>query len=123
MPGGKPADPEYWRRWRAAHPAYVARERDRSARRRAEGRRGDRSAEYANRAAHRASRAGQPLTELFPDLVRLANLLCREEDLDRDIRQEVALALLEGRDPAEAEAAYRRRERRWWAEALPLRAA
>lgn len=29
MPGGKPKDPDYWKKWRAAHPAYRARERAR----------------------------------------------------------------------------------------------
>jgi hypothetical protein len=28
---GRPKDPDYWRKWRAAHPAYRARERARSA--------------------------------------------------------------------------------------------
>ena len=33
---GRPASPDYWRQWRAAHPAYQERERERAeARRRA----------------------------------------------------------------------------------------
>lgn len=108
---GKPRDPAYWRKWRAAHPAYRDRERDRL-RRRDRTDRGDRSAEYAKRNAARASRAAAPLGELFPDLVRGSSLLFVEEDLARDVRQERALAELEGRDPEHAEKAYRSRERR-----------
>ena len=46
---GKPTDPHYWRKWRAAHPEYRARERRRQAGRQ----HGDRTQEYARRAAQR----------------------------------------------------------------------
>lgn len=117
---GKPKDPAYWRRWRAAHPEYRSREVARARRRRAETGRKDRTAEYARRNAARRSGPPEPLPELLPDLVRGSRLVFPEEDLARDLRQEAELARLEGRDPIEAVRAYAAREREWRVFAAPI---
>jgi hypothetical protein len=57
---GKPKDPDYWKKWRAAHPEYKERERERARARRANGERRDRSQEYRNRRVkERAAQAVQ----------------------------------------------------------------
>ena len=122
--GGKPTDPEYWRRWRAAHPTYRSREAERTRQRRLSVPRGDRSAEYrrlnVRRAAQRAAQRLPELAPLFPDLVRGARIAFWEEELAADLRQEAALAELEGRDAGEAVAAYRAREMAWRLVCAPL---
>jgi hypothetical protein len=111
--GGKPKDPAYFRNWRAAHPAYRARETAAKRERRRLFGRGDRSVEYARRNASRQHAPAEPLPALFPDLVRGNRIAFWEEELAADLRQEAALAVLEGRDPEEAVRAYRARERGW----------
>ena len=110
---GKPRDPDYWKKWRAAHPAYQARERKRSAQR-------DRSKEHLRRdykaeyAKYRAPVApDEPLPLLFPDLQKGAVISFWEDELRMDMRQEAFLALLEGRDQNEAIRQYARRELEW----------
>lgn len=109
--GGKPRDPDYWRKWRAAHPEYRERQRELRNRRRAEQGRGDRSAEYAKKRREPVP----PLPELFPDLVprRRTTLLFRDEDLRRELRQVRELALLEGANVLNAVRSFARREREW----------
>jgi hypothetical protein len=115
--GGKPRDPGYWKRWRAAHPEYRERQRELKNRRRAENGREDRSREYAKERERRAAaRVSEPaLPELFPDLVphRRTTLLFRDEDLRRDLRQVRELALLEGTNVLNAVRSFARREREW----------
>lgn len=112
-------DAAYYRRWRAAHPEYRTRENERSHQRRLTVPRGDRTGEYARRRSRAAEEPG-PLPELFPDLVRGAVLVFREEELARDMRQEEWLAILEGRDPEEAAARYKAWETTWWHHTAPL---
>jgi len=102
----------YWRTYRAEHPQYRERERQRSKRKGHPERAalGARMAEYAKR----PSRAVPGLVELFPDLVRGAVLTFWREELTRDLRQEAALAEIEGRDVQEAVRAYSRRESTWF---------
>lgn len=116
---GKPNDPDYWRRWRAAHPGYRARERARGQGR--DHHPDDRTKEYAQQQARRlAERIIHPeIVALFPDLVRGVSVSFWEEELAKDLRQEALLAELEGNDPAKAVDEYRRRERRWWNLARP----
>ncbi len=109
---GKPTDPDYWRKWRAAHPIYRERERLR-----AKGReRGDRAAEYAKR----PSRAIEPLRPLMEHLQHGTALSFWEDELRLDLSQERALAVLEGRDPDAAARAYRAREMGWRQHTVPL---
>lgn len=61
---------------------------------------------------------------LFDAAARLVRFVGRgrsvsfwEEELEYDLRAEAVLAMLEGRDPAEAVRAYRGRERNWHAHA------
>lgn len=112
-------DPEYWRRWRAEHPDYRARQTEIRRQRRLRVGRGDRTEEYRRRAAKRP-KAEEPLGPLFPDLVRGATLAFWNEELAADLRQERSLAELEGRDPEEAARAYRLRETLWTAMTAPL---
>ncbi len=117
---GKPSDPAYWRRWRAAHPEYRAREAARSAERKRVHGRGDRTEEYRRRAARRPKLDTTPLPLLYPDAQRGAVLSFWRGELNLDCEQERALALLEGRDPDEAVRAYRSREWSWWAHTAPV---
>lgn len=111
---GKPRDPEYWRKYRAAHPEYQERERTRLRNRDRTGR--DRSKEYAKR----PSRALAPLPVLYPDLRRGQVVSFWEDELCMDLAQEAALAALEGADVKERVRAYRAREQNWWAHRAPL---
>lgn len=114
------ADAAYHRAWRAAHPEYRARQnRLRQERRRAQGR-GDRTAEYTRRNAHRASRAEPELPLLMPELQRGRRVSFYDDELRLDVAQERALARLEGRDEEEAARAYTRRELGWVSWTLPL---
>lgn len=117
---GKPSDPGYWRRWRAAHPEYRQREAARSAQRRRRVPRGDRSEEYRRAAAKRPSRAAPPLPQLYPELQHGRALSFREDEIRMDVAQERALALLEGRDPDQAADAYWARETSWLNHTAPL---
>ena len=109
---GKPRDPDYWRKWRAAHPAYRSRERVRMAARDRTGR--DRSQEK------RPSRAIAPVPVLYATLVRGTRLSFWEDELRMDLAQEAELARLEGRDPVESCRMYRTREMAWRAFTMPL---
>lgn len=107
-------DAAYYRRWRAAHPAYRTREAARSAASRLINGRGNRRHEYHNRNEQRHhDQPTEALPPLFPDLARGTTLEFWDEALAADLRQEAALAELEGRDPRKAVLAYRYRERRW----------
>ncbi len=78
--------------------------------------RGDRSAEYALRRS-----LGVPTVPLLlPHLQQGRRLAFWEDELRLDLHQEAELAVLEGRDPAAAVAAYRAREISWLAHTAPL---
>ena len=96
---GKPLDPSYFRKYRATHPEYAARDRARARKRTRKPR--DRTAEYAKR---RRPPAPEPLAPPTDLLVR------RESLLLEDLAQERELAKLERKDPDAAVRAYRRRE-------------
>jgi len=117
----------YWRRWRADHPEYRARQRElRNARRRKYGR-GDRSREYARR----KSRAGEPLPpkheghwffEIARGVVgpRITGFHSLEDPLYDDLLSVAVLAILEGEDVKAAVDAYRRAELSWGRITAPL---
>ena len=79
-----------------------------------------RATEYANRNAKRRRDPTPPLPSLFPDLDRGGAVSWWQDELRKDLRQEAALAVLEGRDPDEAVRSYRARERSWWWHIAPL---
>jgi hypothetical protein len=121
------ADAKYYRHWRATHPEYRARQnRLRNERRRRLGR-GDRTAEYARR----TSRAHPPLPglhvghDLFEQAKRIVGpprgtLTTLHDPLHEDLLSEATLAILEGRDPAEAVDRYGARERSFGRVTCPL---
>lgn len=121
------ADAAYHRAWRAAHPEYRARQnRLRNERRQARGR-GDRSAEYARRPSRAApplpgAHVGHPLFDAARAIVgpRVTSLVTLHDPLHEDLLSEAVLALLEGRDPAEAVRAYGARERAYGRVTCPL---
>ena len=124
--GGRPRDPDYWRKWRAAHPGYRERERERLSTRR---QRGDRTEERARARAREADlRKIALVAEEMSALVWLDPLLeqARAAALmivrpDRGIVQyvplyedavgEAALAIVAGDDPVEAARTYVKNER------------
>jgi len=119
MGGKMPAG--YWRDYRARNRQRLSAQQ--RARRAASARdRVDRIAEYARTAAKRAAEraAEQPLTPLFPDLHHGEVVSFWDVELLMDLRQERALAELEGRDPEEAAREYRARERSWFHHTAPL---
>ena len=121
------ADAAYHRAWRAANPDYRARQnRLRNERRRRAGR-GDRSAEYAKRRSRAIPQV--PGLHLGHDLFDLARrivgpqkttLVTLRDPLHEDLLSEATLALLEGRDPADAVDRYRKQERSYGRITCPL---
>jgi hypothetical protein len=108
----------YYRSWRAAHPAYRARQNVLRNQRRARFGRGDRSAEYAKRRSRALPpvppmHAGHPLFDQARAVVgpRRTSLVSLRDPLYDDLIAEATLAILEGRDPHEAVRAYGARER------------
>ena len=96
----------YGHEWRREHPTYW------TDRRRAAGIRPRR---------RRVVRPRLELVEpLFPDLHHGAVLSFWDTELAMDLRQEEALAALEGRDPGEAVRSYRAREVGWVRRLRPL---
>lgn len=121
------ADAAYYRAWRAAHPAYRARQsRLRADRRRRDGRE-DRTLEYARRRERMqrdrqlrhadtpvpALHVGHDLFEVAREIVgpRRTAFVVLHDPLYDDLVSEATLALIEGRDPHEAVRAYGARER------------
>ena len=102
---GKPRDPDYWRKWRAAHPDYRERERQRLAARDRTGR--DRSGEYVPKPPV------PPLGRLYPERTRGVAISFWEDELRMDLAQEAALAELEGVDPVIRCRRYRYIEKEW----------
>ena len=121
------ANAAYHRAWRAANPDYRERQnRLRNERRRRDGR-GDRSAEYARRKSRAIppippKHLGHQLFELARRIVgpQQTTLVTLKDPLHDDLLSEATLALLEGRDPADAVVRYRARERAFGRITCPL---
>ena len=121
------ANAAYHRAWRAAHPDYRERQnRLRNERRRRDGR-GDRSAEYARRKSRAIppippKHLGHQLFELARRIVgpQQTTLVTLQDPLHEDLLSVATLALLEGRDPADAVVRYRARERAFGRITCPL---
>jgi hypothetical protein len=120
---GRPASPDYWRRWRAAHPAYRERERERAKARR--------------RAGYRSPKTRRPRVEpdhvepephpllvwaqaLATDLVREDGRPRLSDELYADVVGEILLARLERQDPVARARAWLRAERSWRHHLAPL---
>jgi hypothetical protein len=111
-------DAAYYRAWRAAHPEYRERQNRLRAQRRRRIGRGDRSQEYARRRSRTmpqipAMHLGHDLFEMARRIVgpRRSSLVTLYDPLYDDLLSEATLALIEGRDPAEAVRRYGATER------------
>jgi hypothetical protein len=132
---GKPRDPEYWRKWRAAHPEYQARERARSRRR--PRRYDDRRAEYRKQTERRRRLRLREIAEngwvidhhpLLEQAKAIASSLTSPDR--RSVAYEprweeavsvAALALVEGADPEHAVKEHLHWESQWRYRVCPLR--
>ena len=120
---GRPASPDYWRRWRAAHPAYRARECERGRARRRAGYRSPKS-RRARVEPEPIEREPQPLLtwaqQLATDLVREDRRSRLSDELYPDVVGEILLARLEHQDPVTRATAWLRAERSWRHRLAPL---
>ena len=120
---GRPASPDYWRQWRAAHPAYRERERERGRARR--------------QAGYRSPKSRRPRLVVEPAAVETDPHLCWAQDVARDLVREdrrarlsdelyadvvgeILLAKLERQDPVARATAWLRAERSWRHHLAPL---
>jgi hypothetical protein len=120
---GRSASPDYWRQWRAAHPAYRERERERARARRRAG--------YRSPKTRRRRLAAEPIAvKSHPLLIwaqALATVLVREDgrarlsdELYPDVVGEILLARLERQDPVARANTWLRSERSWRNHLAPL---
>jgi hypothetical protein len=123
---------DYWREWRAAHPAYRRREVARSATRRKLRGREDRSAEYRSQARRRAAvreleaipplHVGHPIFEAARELVGppRSGLTVFLDPLHEDLLSEAVVAIVAGEDAAAAVRRFRAREHGWRRVTAPI---
>lgn len=104
-------DAAYYRAWRAAHPGYAKRQTEIKRKRRASHGREDRTKEFANRKSKAGS--SEPIPQLYEEVRNGRGVSFLQDEMRMDMEQEKALALIEGRDPAEAARAYRMKEAAW----------
>ena len=120
---GRPASPDYWRQWRAAHPAYRERERERGRARRRAG--------YRSPNTRRDQAVIEPIEapshpllawaqDLAADLVREDRRVRLSDELYPDVVSEILLAKLERKDPVAQAIAWLRAERSWRHHLAPL---
>jgi len=120
---GRPASPDYWRCWRAAHPAYRERERERGRSRRRAG--------YRSPKTRRLRVVVEPMVvaphplmtwaqELATDLVREDRRARLSDELYPDVVGEILLARMERQDPVARATAWLRAERSWRNHLAPL---
>ena len=119
-------DAEYYRRYRAEHPEYRQRQRERARKRRQEGRRGNRSQEYKRRAAKKRLAREQPTgLDTDPMLQRARAYAAKhayvdgrtsvKSDLYDELVSEVLLAMVTKESRAERVQAWKRENRTWHA--------
>ena len=120
---GRPASPDYWRRWRAEHPAYQARERERARARRQAGYRSPKTRRTRVVVAP-VEVAPHPLLAwaqgLAAGLVREDRRVHLSDELYADVVGEILLARLEHKDPVTRATAWLRSERSWRHHLAPL---
>ena len=120
---GRPASPDYWRQWRAAHPAYRERERERARARRRAG--------YRSPNTRRPRLVVEPIAvpthplltwaqQLATNIVREDGRTCLSDELYPDVVGELLLARLERQDPVARATAWLRAERPWRHHLAPL---
>ncbi len=120
---GRPASPDYWRQWRAAHPAYRERERERAQARRRAG--------YRSPKSRRVRVVPQPIEapshplltwaqEIAGGIVREDGRARLSDELYPDVVSEILLARLERQDPVTRATAWLRSERSWRHHVAPL---
>lgn len=120
---GRPASPDYWRQWRATHPAYRERERERA--------RARRSAGYRSPKTRRTRVVIEPMVvaphpllvwaqQLAADLVREDHRARLSDELYPDVVGEILLAKMERQDPVARATAWLRTERSWRHHLAPL---
>jgi hypothetical protein len=120
---GKPASPDYWRQWRAAHPAYRERERERARARRRAG--------YRSPKTRRPRVVVEPMVlvphplmswtqELAAGIVHEDRRSRLSDELYPDVVGEILLARLERQDPVARATAWLRAERSWRHHLAPL---
>ena len=121
---GRPASPDYWRRWRAAHPGY----RDAGAGASSGTATGRlplaEDADAHGSVAEPVQVATHPLLawaqELAADLVREDRRAHLSDELYPDVVGEILLARLERQDPVARATAWLRTERSWRHHVAPL---
>jgi hypothetical protein len=120
---GRPTSPDYWRRWRAAHPQYRARERERGRARRRAG--------YRSPKKRRPRVEPEPIEpephplltwaqELAAGIVREDGRARLSDELYADVVGEILLAKMERQDPVARATAWLRAERSWRHHLAPL---
>ena len=120
---GRPASPDYWRRWRAEHPEYRVREQERG--------RARRQAGYHSTKSRRVRVVAVPIElaphpllawaqELATDLVREDSRARLSDELYPDVVGEYVLVRLARQDPVERATAWLRAERTWRHHLAPL---
>jgi len=120
---GRPASPDYWRRWRAAHPEYRVRERERARARRRAGYRAPRDPRTRVIAESIEASTHPLLTwarELATGVVREDRRSRYSDELYPDVVGEILLARLERKDPIARATAWLRAERSWRHHVAPL---
>jgi hypothetical protein len=120
---GRPVSPDYWRSWRAVHPGYRDRERERG--------RARRQAGYRSPKSRRPGVQPEPVAVVLHPLLAwaqdLASGLVREDrrthlsdELYPDVVGEILLARLLRQDPVVRATAWLRAERSWRHHLAPL---
>ena len=120
---GRPTSPDYWRQWRAAHPTYQERKRERGRSRRRAG--------YCSPKTRRPRVVVEPIVlaphpllawaqELATNIVREDRRARLSDELYPDVVSEILLAKLERQDPDARATAWLRSERSWRHHLAPL---
>lgn len=104
--------PEWWREYRRRRQEHL-REYNRQRRQTPKLKAQRRASEQRRLAKKRPPPCPDPLPPLYPSLQVGKYLSFWEDELRLDLAQEAWLAVLEGNDPEEAVARYRRREINW----------
>jgi hypothetical protein len=120
---GRPASSDYWRHWRASHPGYQARERERARARRRAGYRSPKS-RRVRVVAEPVAVAPHPLLSWAQDvaagLIHEDRRVRLSDELYPDVVSELLLARLERLDPVARATAWLRAERSWRHHLAPL---